>query len=93
MRIIRKNYERVWYPYSEFHLDRTEERNYTGEMVVEGRILLNRFEAKVIEAVWWVLEIWDERLAYPLSRLCCRWFGRCGVGCRGRTGCIPKARP
>lgn len=48
---------------------------------IEGRIVLNRFEAWLLVAFLWV---YDE-VTYRLGRLLCRMLGWHNVTCRGRS--------
>jgi hypothetical protein len=86
MRIVRRTYGYVWYPHHPHHLERPEVVNFTGESAIEMRILFNRFETKLIGAALWVLNTWVERVMYPILRQRCRWLGKHGAACRGRTG-------
>lgn len=52
---------------------------------IEGRIVLNRFEVALLDAVLWVRNQWFEQVTYRLGRLLCRAFGWHNVTCRGRV--------
>lgn len=48
---------------------------------IEGRIVLNRFEAWLLVAYLWVLD----EVTYRLGRLACRLLRWHNVSCRGRS--------
>ncbi len=50
----------------------------------EMRVVLNRFEAKLLHGALAVREWWFETVTYRLGRLLCRYFRRHNVTCRGR---------
>lgn len=89
VRVVRLRYERIWHPYNpEIDATQLRDQNFTGESVVETRILFNRFETAVIGGALWVREMWFERVAYPVMRIGCL-FGRHSIACRGRSGHYP----
>lgn len=54
------------------------------ETAIEGRLVLNRIEAKALDVALWVRNWWFENVICALGRLLCRGFRRHNVTCRGR---------
>lgn len=66
------------------------------ETAIEGRLLLNRFEAKLLDGALWVRNWWFETTITAVGRFLCRHLRRHNVTCRGRndhTGREPLGWP
>jgi hypothetical protein len=70
---------------SEYYARRDERgTDLEGMSVVEGRVLLNRFETALIAAALWARNAWFEAVTYRTGRALCRLARRHNVSCRGR---------
>lgn len=77
MRIARSQIDCTVYEPDEYYLGGVT-------TAVEVRVVLNRFEAKVLHAALAVREWWFETVTYRLGRLLCRRLRRHNLTCRGR---------
>lgn len=87
MKIVYARIDRTYYPPDHYDGGRGVLCYVPAETVtaIEGRILLNRFEASVLDVALAVRDQWHEQVTYRLGRLACRVLRRHNVTCRGRV--------